>query len=119
MPIPAGKEDRPSLDAAMKVSMERFEQAVQAAIDAIPAQFQPYLDDVEFVVADRSPEGLLGLYDGSGALGEGGLPARVTVYKAAHEAASQTWEELVEEVRRTVLHEIGHHFLMEEGELPY
>jgi predicted Zn-dependent protease with MMP-like domain len=103
----------------MRVSMERFEEAVRAAIDAIPAQFQPYLDDVEFVVADRSPEGLLGLYDGAGALGGADFPARVTVYKAAHEAVCDTWPELVEEVRRTVLHEIGHHFQMEEGELPY
>ena len=99
--------------------MERFEEAVEAAIETLPAQFQPYLDDVEFVVADRSPEGLLGLYDGAGALGGGDFPARVTVFKASHEAACDTWGELVEEVRRTVLHEIGHHFQMEEGELPY
>jgi predicted Zn-dependent protease with MMP-like domain len=103
----------------MRVSMERFEEAVEAAIETLPAQFQPYLDDVEFVGADRSPEGLLGLYDGAGALGGGDFPARVTVFKASHEAACDTWEELVEEVRRTVLHEIGHHFQMEEGELPY
>ena len=99
--------------------MEQFEAAVQAAIDAIPVQFQPYLDDVEFVVADRSPKGLLGLYDGGGALVGDGFPARVTIYKASHEVACESWESLVEEVRRTVLHEIGHHFLMEEGELPY
>jgi predicted Zn-dependent protease with MMP-like domain len=103
----------------MRVSMERFEEAVEAAIETIPAQFQPYLDDVEFVVADRSPEGLLGLYDGAGALGGGDFPARVTVFRASHEAVCDTWEELVEEVRRTVLHEIGHHFQMEEGDLPY
>ena len=99
--------------------MERFEQAVRAAVDAIPAEFQPYLEDIEFVVAERSPEGLLGLYDGVGALERGDLPARVTIFKAPHEAVSESWEELVEEVRRTVLHEVGHHFLMEEGELPY
>jgi predicted Zn-dependent protease with MMP-like domain len=103
----------------MRVSMERFEEAVEAAIETIPAQFQPYLDDVEFVVADRSPEGLLGLYDGAGALGGGDFPARVTVFRASHEAVCDTWGELVEEVRRTVLHEIGHHFQMEEGDLPY
>lgn len=103
----------------MRLSMERFEEAVQAAIESVPEQFQPYLDDVEFVVAERSAEGLLGLYDGAGALGSEGFPARVTVYKASHEAVSDSWEELVAEVRRTVLHEIGHHFLMEEGELPY
>ena len=99
--------------------MDRFEQAVQEAIESIPVQFQPYLADVEFVVAERSAEGLLGVYDGAGALEDGGFPARVTIFKAAHEAASDSWEELVEEVRRTVLHEVGHHFLMEEGELPY
>ena len=99
--------------------MERFEEAVEEAIEAVPARFQPYLAEIEFVVAERSPEGLLGLYEGAGALEEGGFPARVTVFKAAHEAASGSWEELVDEVRRTVLHEVGHHFLMDEEELPY
>jgi predicted Zn-dependent protease with MMP-like domain len=99
--------------------MERFEQAVRAAIDGIPANFQPFLEEIEFVVAERSPEGLLGLYDGPGALEAGGYPARVTLFKASHEAVTETWKELVEEVRRTVLHEVGHHFLMEERELPY
>jgi predicted Zn-dependent protease with MMP-like domain len=99
--------------------MERFEEAVQAAIDAIPGNFQPFLDEIEFLVAERSPEGLLGLYEGPGALEAGGYPARVTVFKASHEAAAESWEELVDEVRRTVLHEVGHHFLMDEGELPY
>jgi len=99
--------------------MERFEEAVRAAVDAIPAEFQPYLEDIEFVVAKRSARGLLGLYEGVGALGAGDFPARVTVFKEAHEAACDTWEELSAEVRRTVLHEIGHHFEMDEDELPY
>lgn len=99
--------------------MDRFEEAVRAAIEAIPAPFQAYLDGIEFVVAARSPEGLLGSYEGAGALEEGELPARITIYKDAHERACRTWEELVQEVRRTVLHEVGHHFHMEEGELPY
>jgi predicted Zn-dependent protease with MMP-like domain len=103
----------------MQVSMKRFEGAVQSAIDAIPPDFQLYLDEIEFLVAERSPQGLLGLYDGPGALETGGYPARVTVFKASHEAVAETWEDLVEEVRRTVLHEVGHHFLMEEGDLPY
>jgi predicted Zn-dependent protease with MMP-like domain len=103
----------------MRVSMGRFEEAVQTAIDAIPADFQPFLDEIEFLVAERSPEGLLGLYEGPGALEASGFPARVTLFKASHEAAAGSWEELVEEVRRTVLHEVGHHFLMDEGELPY
>jgi predicted Zn-dependent protease with MMP-like domain len=99
--------------------MERFEAAVREAIDAIPAGFQPHLEDIEFVVAGRSPEGLLGLYEGAGALGGGDWPARVTIFKEAHEDAAETWEELVQEISRTVLHEVGHHFQMEEDELPY
>jgi predicted Zn-dependent protease with MMP-like domain len=99
--------------------MERFERAVGAALEAIPAEFQPYLEDIEFVVAERSPEGVFGTYEGAGALEGRDLPARVTLFKAPHEEACRTWEELLEEVCRTVLHEVGHHFLMEEGELPY
>jgi len=103
----------------VKVSMERFEEAVRLAIEAIPAEYQPYLEDIEFVVAVRSPDGLLGYYEGSGALEPGGYPARVTIFKDTHERSAGTWEELVEEVRRTVLHEVGHHFLMDEDEMPY
>jgi predicted Zn-dependent protease with MMP-like domain len=54
--------------------MGRFEEAVQTAIDAIPADFQPFLDEIEFLVAERSPEGLLGLYEGPGALEASGFP---------------------------------------------
>jgi predicted Zn-dependent protease with MMP-like domain len=107
------------LESPMKVRMERFEEAVRAAVDAIPGSFQPYLQDIEFVVAKRSSEGLLGMYEGPGALGAGDFPARVTVFKEAHEAVCDSWEELVAEVRRTVFHEVGHHFDMEEDELPY
>jgi predicted Zn-dependent protease with MMP-like domain len=103
----------------MKTTMARFEEAVKQAIDTLPERFRPYLDDVEFVVAERSRDGLLGYYEGAGALGEGDWPARITVFKNTHEASCETWDELVDEVRRTVLHEIGHHFLMEENELPY
>jgi predicted Zn-dependent protease with MMP-like domain len=103
----------------MKVSLERFEEAVRQAIDSIPAEYQRYVEEIEFVVARRSPEGLLGLYEGAGALEAEGWPARITIFKETHERAAGTWEALVEEVRRTVLHEVGHHFLMEEGEMPY
>jgi predicted Zn-dependent protease with MMP-like domain len=99
--------------------MATFEEAVRDAIGAIPAEFQGYLDEIEFVVARRSRDGLMGYYEGAGALNEGAVPARVTVYKESHEAACDTWDELREEVRRTVLHEVGHHFLMEEEEMPF
>ncbi|MGH7777659.1 MAG: metallopeptidase family protein [Candidatus Dormibacterales bacterium] len=104
----------------MRVSMDRFEDAVQDALESIPARFQTYLENVQFVIEEGSPEGLMGLYEGATALGSGGwLPERITVFKRPHEQSSANWEELVEEVRRTVLHEVGHHFAMDEGDLPF
>ena len=48
-----------------------------------------------------------------------GIPERVTIFKRQHELACSSYEELVAEVRRTVLHELGHHFGMEEDDLPF
>jgi predicted Zn-dependent protease with MMP-like domain len=100
--------------------MDQFESAAQAAIDEIPEAFLPYLDNTVFVIEESSPDGLMGLYEGATAMGAGeGLPERITLFKRAHEAATSTYAELVAEVRRTILHELGHHFGMEEDELPY
>jgi predicted Zn-dependent protease with MMP-like domain len=104
----------------MKVTMDRFQEAVEAAIDSIPEPFQPYLENTQFVIEKRSDQGLLGLYEGATALEAGEwLPERVTIYKEEHEAQAGSWEELVEEVRRTILHEVGHHFGMDEDDLPF
>lgn len=102
----------------MRVSLTRFEQAVSTALDSVPVQFQPYLENIEFLIAESSPEGLLGLYEGATALSDD-WPDRITIFKRAHEETAQSWQDLVAEVRRTILHEIGHHFGMEEDELPY
>lgn len=100
--------------------MKEFERLVQKAIDSIPEQFQPYLENTAFIVEESSPEGLMGLYHGAGALYAGeGLPERITLYKHSHELVCDTMDELVEEVRRTILHEVGHHFGMDEEDLPY
>jgi predicted Zn-dependent protease with MMP-like domain len=104
----------------MRVSMKEFEAAAQAAIDSIPEQFQPYLENTVFILEERSPDGLMGLYEGAGALAAGeAFPERITLYKRSHEGATRTMDELVEEVRRTILHEVGHHFGMDEQDLPY
>jgi predicted Zn-dependent protease with MMP-like domain len=104
----------------MRVTMDEFEAAAKAAIDSIPPTFQPYLQNTQFILEERSPRGLMGLYEGAGAIHAGDwLPERITLYKAAHERAVDSWEELVEEVRRTILHEVGHHFGMDEPEMPF
>jgi predicted Zn-dependent protease with MMP-like domain len=100
--------------------MQQFETLVREALDSIPDDFQPYLENTVFIVEESSPEGLMGLYEGATALEAGeGFPERITVYKQSHERAASSLPELVEEVRRTIVHELGHHFGMEEDELPY
>jgi len=100
--------------------MKQFEEAAQAAVDSIPEDFRPYLENTVFIIEESSSDGLLGLYEGATALAAGeGLPERITLYKRAHEQSSTSLDELVDEVRQTILHEIGHHFGMDEDELPY
>jgi predicted Zn-dependent protease with MMP-like domain len=100
--------------------MKQFEEAAQAAVDSIPDDFRPYLENTVFIIEESSPDGLLGLYEGATALAAGeGMPERITLYKRSHEQASNSMDDLVAEVQRTILHEIGHHFGMDEDELPY
>jgi predicted Zn-dependent protease with MMP-like domain len=104
----------------MRVSMEQFEAAAQAAVDSIPDEFKPYLENTVFIIAESSAENLMGLYEGATALGAGhGMPERITIYKRSHERAAESIDELIDEVRRTILHEVGHHFGMEEDDLPF
>jgi predicted Zn-dependent protease with MMP-like domain len=99
--------------------MKQFEAAAQAAVDSIPDEFRSYLENTVFIIEESSREGLMGLYEGATALSYLGMPERITLYKRAHEQASGSIDELVEEVRRTILHEVGHHFGMDEDDLPY
>jgi predicted Zn-dependent protease with MMP-like domain len=100
--------------------MKEFEAAAQAAVDSIPDAFKPYLENTVFILEESSSRGLMGLYEGATALAAGdGMPERITLYKKAHENAAETVEDLIAEVRRTILHEVGHHFGMEEDELPF
>jgi predicted Zn-dependent protease with MMP-like domain len=100
--------------------MKQFEVAAQAAVDSIPDEFRPYLENTVFIIEERSEGGLMGLYEGATALAAGeGMPERITLYKREHEEAAESMEDLIAEVQRTILHEVGHHFGMEEDDLPY
>jgi predicted Zn-dependent protease with MMP-like domain len=110
-----------------RVSRDRFAALADAALTRIPAPFHERLANTLIVVDDLPPldsvrdgedPDLLGLYEGATVL-EHGLPERIVLYQRNHENISADQRELKEQVDETMAHEIGHHFGMEEDELPY
>jgi predicted Zn-dependent protease with MMP-like domain len=100
------------------MTRERFEALVDAALDEIPAEITALVHNVVVLVEDEAPPDdpdLLGLYDGV-ALTEreanysAELPDRIFVFRNNLLDMCETEEELTDEVRITVVHEIAHHF---------
>jgi len=98
------------------VDEDTFGRLVEAALDSIPPELGRLMRNVAVVVEDMgaSPN-LLGLYHGVPLTERtssyaGFLPDRITIYRRAICAICRTEEEVVEQVRRTVVHEVGHHF---------
>jgi predicted Zn-dependent protease with MMP-like domain len=110
------------------MTVEEFEDQVMEALDLVPDEFRDYLKDVAIVVEDwpsdeqrqrlqlRRNETLFGLYEGVPLpLRTGGynlaLPDRITLFQGPLEQyAGGDRERLRQQVRRTALHEIAHHF---------
>ncbi|MFO7398734.1 MAG: metallopeptidase family protein [Actinomycetales bacterium] len=101
----------------------RFEQLVSEALDTIPPDLAELMDNVVVVVVDDPPEpGLLGLYTGvplteRGAWYSGVLPDRIEIYRKPTLEICETEEDVIEEVRITVVHEIAHHFGIDDERL--
>ncbi len=103
---------------------ERFEELVADALVVVPADLMGLLDNVVVLVEDRNPDepDLLGLYEGY-ALTErgwhygGALPDRIMIYREAICDICETEDEVVEEVTITVVHEIAHHFGIDDERL--
>jgi len=106
------------------MSAQRFEELVSDALDLIPAELAAGFDNVVILVEDRHDEeaDLLGLYEGI-ALTErdhtyaGSLPDTITIYRDALLDICDTDEQVVEEVAITVIHEIAHHFGIDDDRL--
>ena len=98
------------------VPPERFAELVAQALDGIPPELSRMMDNVAVVVDDDAPPGhLLGLYEGiplteRSDYGGMTLPDKVTIFRQAVCASCDSSDELVEQVRTTVLHEVAHHF---------
>jgi len=108
----------------VRMNRRRFEELVSDALDLIPPQLAAAIDNVVVLVEDRNPEepALLGLYHGV-ALTErdswysGSLPDTITIYREALLDVCDTEDELVDEVAVTVIHEIAHHFGIDDERL--
>ncbi len=96
------------------VTEERFEDLVGDALDGLPPEIAAMLDNVAVLVTDGHPGSPLGLYEGvpltaRGQYGFMELPDRVTIFRVPLCLMARDEDELVRQVRITVVHEIGHH----------
>ena len=109
---------------AVRMSPQRFDELVSDALDLIPPELAVAIDNVVVLVEDRNPEepDLLGLYHGV-ALTErdswyaGSLPDTITIYREALLEVCEDGDEVVDEVAITVIHEIAHHFGIDDDRL--
>ena len=116
----------------IRISDAEFDRAVEEALADIPPDFARYLENVvvevrarpdrKLMVNEDVPEDALGVYigvpldeQGSGALYP--LPDRILIFRENLCAMCESREELIDEIRITVLHEVGHHFGLDEDRL--
>lgn len=109
-----------------------FEDLVAEALDSIPPEFMTELDNVEVVVEDEPPpevvadlvprgHTLFGLYHGIPKTERGihyqSMPDKISIYRGPIVRAFRTPARIKEQVRRTVIHEIAHHFGIDDDRL--
>jgi predicted Zn-dependent protease with MMP-like domain len=106
------------------MTREEFQEHVRAALDLLPPQLARALDNVAVVIEDENREDpdLFGLYHGiplpeRGTGYSGHLPDRISIYQLPLEDEFADAEELVDEIRITVLHELAHYFGIDEDRL--
>ena len=104
------------------VPPDRFAELVGEALDSIPPELGRLMDNVAVVVDDVSPPGaLFGLYQGVPLTDRAdysfAAPDRITVFRRAICASCSTEEEVVRQVQVTVVHEVAHHFGIDDARL--
>nr|WP_230417139.1 metallopeptidase family protein [Micromonospora tarapacensis] len=103
---------------------ERFEELVGEALDEVPEELLALMNNVVILVEDDPPPGedLLGLYEGHALTARGWdyagvLPDRILIYRKPILRICHTDDDVVEEVAVTVVHEIAHHFGIDDARL--
>jgi predicted Zn-dependent protease with MMP-like domain len=108
------------------VSLEEFEELVGDALDSVPDELMRLLDNVAFFVEDEPPADdpdLLGVYEGTplterdAGWASGSLPDRIVLYQGPLQRMCTDREDLREEIAVTVVHEIAHHFGIDDAAL--
>ena len=91
-----------------------FEEVVSRALDSLPDKIAGWMENVAVVVEDENPEDpdIFGLFSE-----DPYMPAQITIYRLPLEEAFPDPVALEEEIRITVLHEVGHYFGMDEGQI--
>ncbi len=121
----------------LTLSEPEFQALVQEALEGLPEEYAKLLSNVAVVVEEEPPQevledlemgeedDLLGLYQGvsldKGSFFQAGgeLPARIAIYRGPILRLCRSKKEVVQEVRDTVVHEIGHHFGLADDDMPY
>lgn len=118
----------------MRLSRARFEALVVRALETIPEPIRIRMENVDVVIEawptaqqyaalGLDPGDLLfGLYEGTPLVerditADPLLPDKITIFRGPLEAACRTEDEIAEEVRKTVIHEVAHHFGLDEERL--
>jgi predicted Zn-dependent protease with MMP-like domain len=106
------------------MSMARFEELVADALDTIPQRFLAAMSNVVVLVEDIHPDdpNLLGLYHGVAltrrtSYYSGVLPDTITIYRQPILRVCRTEQDVVRQVGITVVHEVGHHFGIDDATL--
>ena len=108
------------------MTKKEFEIIVHKALDSLPKEFADKLQNLEIVTEDKSPRDgktlLLGLYQGvpldkRGHYYAGVLPDKITLYQKNIETVCRNEKDMILEIQKTLLHELGHYFGISEKRL--
>ena len=117
------------------MSRERFEELVEKAVETLPEEYIKYVDNITIIVEDYpGPEDtkrlagggglLLGLFSGVPYPHKGGffeipypLPDKIILFQKNIEKICSSKEELIEQIQKTLVHEVGHYFGLSESDL--
>ncbi len=119
---------------AMRLTDDEFAEVVAEAVESVPEGFHIYLDEIAVDIEDEpdartirdlglpNKRSLLGLYRGTPITDRHveapyRYPERIVIYQRNIERICSSREAMIEQIRKTVLHEIGHHFGLDEDDL--